>query len=158
MLKAIPLVLALLAIPHTLSAWGCDGHRSVAFVAWKLLAHNATARQHITDLIAQLSAPTTGCKALDDVPAIVNASTWADAKRTNETAPWHFIDVPIKSDVAADAESHFCAAGCVTQKIRTFRDKLAASPDTVDGEQARALAFLIHFAGDVHQPDRKSVV
>ncbi len=152
MFKAMALVLLLASLPRTMSAWGCDGHRSVAFVAWKLLAHNANARQHITDILAKLSTPRTGCKQLDDVPAIVNASTWADAVRSDTTAPWHFIDVPIASDVAPDAESHFCSKGCVTQKIRTFRDQLAASPDDVSPKQANALAFLIHFAGDIHQP------
>ena len=68
-------------------AWGVEGHQIVALVAASELT--PTARAQISSLLG--GDPTT---------AMVQASTWADEIRPTrrETAPWHYVDIPIGSD------------------------------------------------------------
>jgi hypothetical protein len=70
--------------------------------------------------------------------------------RATETEDWHFIDIPrgaLRSDL-----NIYCrrSTGCITdalkQQIEVFR--LSRDPR----RQADALRFVIHFAGDIHQP------
>jgi len=67
-----------------------------------------------------------------------------------DTAPWHFIDIPIDKphlDMARD-----CPKGdCVIGKIEQFRKALNDAAIT-PAERREDLMFLIHFIGDMHQP------
>jgi hypothetical protein len=60
------------------------GHRVVAELAEQFL-ELSTARQ-VRDLLA-----------LENVTTLANVSIWADQIRLQrpETAPWHFVDIPI---------------------------------------------------------------
>jgi S1/P1 Nuclease len=84
--------------------------------------------------------------------SMASVSSWADqARRARpETAPWHYIDIPIDQphlDMARD-----CPKGdCVIAKISDFRKQLA-DPATSPAARREALLFLIHFIGDMHQP------
>jgi S1/P1 Nuclease len=84
---------------------------------------------------------------------IADASTWADDIRTlrPETAPWHYIDIPLGTSSRQIAQFCPLPESCVTQAIT---DQLTAlrSPGLDAQKKAEALRFLIHFVGDVHQP------
>jgi hypothetical protein len=84
---------------------------------------------------------------------IADASTWADDIRTlrPETAPWHYIDIPLGTSSRDIAQ--FCPRpeSCVTQVI-TDQLTVLRSPGTDSQKKAEALRFLIHFVGDIHQP------
>jgi hypothetical protein len=80
-------------------------------------------------------------------------STWADDLRQErkETAGWHFIDIPLGA--ARDRLNEACGSSgdCVTAAIRRQLEVLR-SASAGRREQAEALLFVIHFAGDLHQP------
>lgn len=83
--------------------------------------------------------------------AMADASTWADDVRgQRKNGPWHYIDIPRGSQ--RGALEPFCGKeGCVTKAIS---EQLAILKDkNADGaKQAEALRYIIHFAGDLHQP------
>ena len=117
--------------------WGQSGHRVVARVALDFLTPAAHAAA--LDLLGSDSA-------------FVTASTWADEIRAvlPETAPWHYVNVPI--DSAGYDRARDCPTGdCVIEVIEWFRRVLA---DSAAPRAARvdALRYLIHFVADLHQP------
>jgi hypothetical protein len=68
-----------------------------------------------------------------------------------EASPWHYIDVP--RDAARSAVQNSCpaSAGCVTSALKQQMD-LLRKEGTDPRLRAEALRFIIHFAGDLHQP------
>jgi hypothetical protein len=84
---------------------------------------------------------------------IADASTWADDIRAlrPETAPWHYIDIPLGTSGRDIAQYCPLPESCVTQAI-TDQLTVLRSPGTDPQKKAEALRFLIHFVGDVHQP------
>jgi hypothetical protein len=146
------LLLALVA-PASARAWGCKGHQAVALLAEKHLT------PHALEMVKKILAgspinPNLSryCKE-GGVDAMADASTWPDDIRSQrpDTAPWHYVDIPLGTKVR-DVEK-FCdpKQGCVT---RAIRDELATlrSADADPQKKADALRFLIHFVGDLHQP------
>ncbi len=138
-------------------AWGCSGHETVALIALKNLHDIDTANQtHVADQVETLlSAQThayTGrfCKDLGLDP-IAYFATWADDHRTVDpsTGNWHYWDIPLHVKTAALGE--YCAGGCVVQALL---DQIAILQDKSKDDAARstALLYIIHFAGDMHQP------
>jgi len=84
---------------------------------------------------------------------MADASTWPDDIRNlrPETAPWHFVDIPLGTSLRDISE--FCGPpeGCVTRAITGQIATLRAQG--IDPEKrADALRFLIHFVADLHQP------
>jgi hypothetical protein len=88
-----------------------------------------------------------------NIDEMADASTWADDIRAlrPETAPWHYIDIPLGTSHKEIAK--FCALpeNCVTQAI-TDQVAILRSPGVDPQKKAEALRFLIHFVGDMHQP------
>jgi hypothetical protein len=129
---------ALLA-PGQALAWGAEGHRAVAIIAALHL------KPHAFKAVQDLMGPS--------VPdEMANASVWADEIRRErrETARLHFVNIPIQSqgfDAARDCPERACVVAAVEDYARKAADQ------TQPLEQRReALAFLIHFVGDLHQP------
>jgi hypothetical protein len=92
------------------------------------------------------------CKEISTDP-LVDASTWPDDMRGQrpETAPWHYIDIPLGT--TSRKIEKFCdpKEGCVTRAIRNALTILRSATSNPK-DRADALRFLIHFVGDVHQP------
>ena len=131
--------LALFAAPSPCLAWGAEGHRIVAAIAADELT--PAARQEVEELLGG-----------DASVAMVQASTWADEIRPKrpDTAPWHFVDIPIQSngyDPGRDCPADDCVVGQIDRDARIVADRQLAAPI-----RAEALRFLIHFVGDLHQP------
>jgi hypothetical protein len=130
-------VLAVIAGSLPTFAWGPEGHSLVARIADAQLTAAARAR------VAAILGPNT---------TMASVSSWADEARRSraDTAPWHYIDIPIDQphlDMARD-----CPKGdCVIAKIEEFR-KALNDPALTPDQRREDLMFLIHFIGDMHQP------
>jgi len=117
--------------------WGGEGHDLVARIAWDQLTPAVRMR------VQEILGPNV---------TLASISSWADQIRNQrrETAPWHYIDIPIDKphlDMARD-----CPKGdCVIAKIEDFR-KALKDPATDPAQRREALLFLVHFVGDMHQP------
>ena len=144
-----------------LLGWGCDGHQVVALIAEANLTPRAA--EQVRQILKQnpVDAGTIRFCLDNRDDAMANASTWADdARRTDGGAKWHYIDIPRQ---ASDGDpNQWCQAigpavakgdrdGCVLTAIAYFRDEVA-NPQTGPAERARALRYVIHFVGDLHQP------
>ncbi|ORY17596.1 S1/P1 nuclease-domain-containing protein [Clohesyomyces aquaticus] len=125
-------------------AWGTLGHDTVAFIAQNFIS----------------SSTATWAKTLlnDSSPAyLANVATWADSYRyTSEgafSAPFHYIDAaddpPTSCNVDYDRD---CGAeGCVVSALANYTVRVkSASVSTA--EKQKALKWIIHFVGDIHQP------
>jgi hypothetical protein len=126
-------------------AWGREGHRLTALVAEQYLTPQAKAQ--VALLLKKES--------------LADVAPWADSYRQDhaETAPWHFVDIPLAQSKfdrnrdcpvsKADPKSPW--RDCVTDRILYFEGRLgdtSLSPQ----ERAFALKFLVHLIGDIHQP------
>jgi hypothetical protein len=147
------LFLAIVSLPSQARAWGCEGHQVIALLAERHLTSNALAmaKKILADSPIDLTLDRY-CKERKTDP-LADASTWPDDMRSlrPETAPWHYVDIPLGT-TRRDVEK-FCdpKEGCVTQAIR---EELAVlrSANSNPKDRADALRFLIHFVGDLHQP------
>jgi hypothetical protein len=134
-------------------AWGCDGHRAIAYIAERLLPPAAIAAAKAT-LTASPVDPTLKrfCEPVAGDP-IADGSTWADDYRDIDpsTFGWHFINVPRSIALTRSNEHKYCSSGnCVVEAIVAQFDTLTTSSDAA--ARANALRFIVHFVGDMHQP------
>jgi S1/P1 Nuclease len=118
--------------------WWETGHAVVARLAVARLTPGALLRaSHILDVPDRVDAV---------ADALALASNWADqVKKANNTGNWHFIDLALedrKSDIALRCPDDTC----ITGRIRWFSSQL------LKGDDLDALRYLVHFAGDIHQP------
>jgi hypothetical protein len=147
--RLFALAAALLLSSHAVWAWGCEGHQTVALVASRLMEPKAL--EHANSLLQNFPISSTVkrfCRDTTSLPSMADAATWADDVRNKANANWHFLDVPI--GFSGDF-SQFCPeSGCVSSALK---DQLAILKSEPDGtKRADALRFIIHFAGDMHQP------
>ena len=136
-LAALLAMSALAAAPA--AAWGPVGHRITAQIAQDNVSGQTRAR------IAQILGH-------EELP---EAATWPDEQRSNPDAfwqttsyPWHFVTIPVGQ--AAEHLEH-PSEGDAETALESFTAVLrdpAASPE----DKARALRFVVHIVGDLHQP------
>ena len=170
-LPAFALVAALL-LPSAALAWNGTGHMAVARIAYANLNDNTRTRVdrlllHHPDF-DKLSA---GLRRRDrDFGLIVfmRASVWPDDIKSDRRffedggtptrllpgfpsmerhRPWHFIDVPFSTDGTQTAEPP--SPNALEQLPRLIGEIGSDAPRNI---QAYDLAWLLHLAGDVHQP------
>ena len=133
----------LLLLPLNSLAWGPQGHRLVAALAWDDLR---------PDVRAEIAKMLKG-EADPSLPGIAN---WADDLRNSdpklgkESAKWHYVNLA-EDDCRYDAARDCPGGNCVVEAIRTQTAILAdrSRPQT---DRLQALKFVVHFVGDVHQP------
>jgi len=131
------LLAALLLISPGAFGWGPEGHRVVVIMA----------RQHLRPETAARVQELLGTETIED------ASTWADqiAHSTRpETAPWHFIDIPLR-DSRLDLGRECPQGQCVVVKTEQFLSILG-DPRIDRARRQEALKFVLHFVADLHQP------
>ena len=155
----------MLAAPLHAWAWGDAGHQVVGLIAQRHLLPEV--RTRVEALLA------TDDSHLTPETSIASEATWADRYRDSspehkaQTFDWHFVDIEIGSDASAASLSTACfnrpalpagapasagvAKDCVTHKLEQFAAELR-DPATDSTERLRALQFVLHFVGDVHQP------
>ena len=151
-LAAIFLTLAasIFSCPQVL-AWGCDGHQTVALIAKQNLNPHALAM--VTQILHENPidpALDRFCQPLATDP-MADAATWADDYRAKhpETGNWHFIDIP--RGAAKGLFTCDPTTSCITLALAA-QIKILQTPGSSPSDQANALRFIIHFAGDIHQP------
>ena len=130
----LALALVLLLIPSSLHAWAREGHEIVAILAEQRL------HPHVRDAVVAL---------LDDT-TFIEAASWADKVRDQQTAPWHYVNIEI-TEIEYDAARVCPHDQCVIGQIERFRHVLA-NADGDSQKRQKALKYLIHFVGDLHQP------
>lgn len=150
-LSALAGLAALLALflPVQASAWGFYAHRQTAAIALANVSPEVRAKvQRLLAYEKQLGTPLCPLKRLED------AAVWADCVRGEGwrwgyTAAWHYRTAPICETFNPRAN---CAGGaCVTAQI-TRAHRVLADESLPAPVRLEALAFMVHFAGDVHMP------
>jgi hypothetical protein len=143
------LVVLALIIPAPAHAWGFYGHRTTAQIA--LANVSPSTRAKIARLIraeAQLGTP--GC----DLKSLEDASVWPDCIRKDYwrwgyTFAWHYRTTPICE--AYNPRANCSGGNCVTAQIER-NHRILADESLPAHLRLQALAFMVHFAGDIHQP------
>ncbi len=150
-LSALAGLAALLALvlPTSANAWGAYAHRQTATIALANVSPEVRAKvQRLLAYEKQLGTPRCPLKSLED------AAVWADCVRGEGwrwgyTAAWHYRTAPICETFNPRAN---CAGGaCVTAQI-TRAHRVLADESLPAAVRLEALAFMVHFAGDVHMP------
>ncbi len=148
--RLLPALAALLALlPTPAFAYWEYGHQEIARIAWANI--RPITRVRIQHLLAE--------QALLDTPkcpagTIEQASIWADCIKKlgpdfKYAYAWHFQDVALCKpyDLDSVCKDGNCVSAQITRDVALLRDK-----HTTEVERVKALAFLIHFVGDLHQP------
>jgi hypothetical protein len=141
--------LAALLIPSPAAAWWEYGHYTVGRIGY--MEAKPETRAAVQRLIARsglLETPTCPIRSIED------ASYWPDCiKRLGErfsyAASWHYqnVDVCKPFDLAAACKDGNCVSAQIERNLTLLADtKLPAR------ERVQALAFLVHFVGDLHMP------
>ncbi len=145
-------------------AWGDEGHRIVATIAYARLT--PAAKTQVDAMLADDSDPLTA-------PDFASRATWADKWRDSDrggdkarlhaTQQWHFVNIGLDGgDVASACDkaprlpkntpaAQGPAKSCVVTKINQFAAELRHD-QTDPAERLLALKFLLHLVGDLHQP------
>jgi nuclease S1 len=148
-IRKLVLFLAALAAASPAAAWWEYGHESVARIAMDSVRPGT--RAAIQRLLAKgrwLETPE--CP----VATIELASYWPDCIKTlgerfSYASPWHYqnVDICKPFDLKATCKDGNCVSAQIERQARLLADRTVP-----DRERLMALAFLVHFVGDLHQP------
>ncbi|WP_209008693.1 S1/P1 nuclease [Pseudomonas eucalypticola] len=120
-------------------AWGREGHKVVAIIAEGKLTPRA--RAEVTAILN-----------VEGETSISQIASWADDVRTTEPdLPSHAVRIPFAADAYDPdrdcAKKRECVIKAIDDVERTLGDS-RSSPES----KVRALKFLVHYVGDIHQP------
>ncbi len=163
------LFVIVLVSPISVLAWDDTGHKTAAHIAWENMTPEV--RENASKLL--LATPEdSGLSQLfltssRSLPARQNdlfdlASTWADIVRDRKFAvrfknynhgPWHYNDI-FWRDVNGKAE---IVEGLENDKENVVErlfalEKVLIDKNQPESERGIALAWILHLAGDIHQP------
>ena len=139
------LLAAILAISTNAFAWDPAGHMLVDQIAWTQAKPEVRAR--VEELAKTLENTWNNSQPYN----FVTAGCWMDDMRSKngyEWSKWHYVNIPWTADGTAFAlpePPHVVWA--IGESLKT----LAAS-ETAPAKASEALAMVMHFVGDVHQP------
>ena len=130
-------------------AWWEYGHETVAQIA--MTSIQPRTRASINELLRQqkvLETPTCPARTIEE------ASVWPDCIKTlgdrfNYAYNWHFQDPDICSPF--DLKPYCKDGNCVSKQIERSQ-RMLADRKLPARDRLMALAFLVHFVGDLHQP------
>jgi hypothetical protein len=143
------LVLFAVLMPTPALAWWEYGHETVAEIARanvtpKTRAAIAALLRHAPEM----ATPTCPLKTIED------ASVWPDCikelkDRFSYQYNWHYqnVDICKPFDVKAACPDGNCVSAQIDRNARLLKDRTLPPR-----ERLMALAFLVHFVGDLHQP------
>jgi len=134
----------LLAAAPYASAWGSLGHTAVAYMAQNLVS--AKTAKFAQGLLNDSSSA-----------YLANVATWADSYRSEKegkfSAVYHYLDAldnpPESCNVDFDRDCP--EEGCIVSALANYSSRAFQSSVGVT-EQQKALKWIIHFVGDIHQP------
>lgn len=133
----------LVALPYA-SAWGSLGHTTVAYLA----------QNFVCDKTAKFAQ-----RILNDTSSnyLANIATWADSYRYEASGAfsshYHYIDAldnPPKS-CNVNYERDCPEDGCIVSAIANYSTRAVQKSVGIE-EQQKALKWVVHFVGDIHQP------
>jgi hypothetical protein len=139
----------LLLVPAPAQAWGFFGHGTTAKIA--LANVSPRTRAALVRLFRhERDVGTPDCPLRN----LENAATWPDclrgeAWRWGYTFAWHYQTEPI--DQPYDARKNCGGGNCVSAQIGRS-ERILADESLPAGVRLEALAFMVHFAGDIHMP------
>lgn len=149
--RLIGVIAALLALlqPAAAQAWGYYGHRTTGEIAL------ANVRPDTRAAIARLISHSRELGTPDcPVASLADAATWPDCLRGQYwrwayTFGWHYQTEPVGEPY--DVRKNCGAGNCVSAQIE--RNLTILSDERLPaGVRLEALAFMVHFAGDIHMP------
>jgi hypothetical protein len=140
---------ALTLCPTLVGAWGFFGHETTARIA--LANVRPGTRAAIARLIAherELGTPDCRIRSLEE------AATWPDCVRREGwrwgyTAAWHYQTEPISEPY--DFRKNCSGGNCVSAQVER-NQRILADESLPANVRLEALAFMVHFAGDIHMP------
>ena len=146
---ALLALLALFAAATPAQAYWEYGHESVARIAWEQMRPDT--RRQVAALLRQgrlLETPECPVRTIEQ------ASVWADCikplgDRFAYVYSWHYQNVDVCKPF--DLKSACKDGNCVSAQIER-NARLLADPKVPVRERLMALALLVHFMGDLHQP------
>jgi hypothetical protein len=140
---------ALLTLSTPAAAWWEYGHETVGRIAFD--SARPETRAAIRKLMAQgrlLETPECSVATIELV------SYWPDcvkplAERFSYASPWHYqnVDICKPFDLKAPCKDGNCVSAQIERQARLLADRTVPTR-----ERLMALAFLVHFMGDLHQP------
>ena len=136
-------LLVLLFFPQSAFPWDASGHRLIAAIAYSQLTPQV--RHTVDNLTAQDD------KGYPPLARFLYAATQPDKWRQSdggESAPWHYLDTPW----SVDGTPAIPAASPNLLSIMQQSENTLTSNQASDAQKARALAYVLHLAGDAHQP------
>jgi hypothetical protein len=149
MIRRLCLALLLLLSAGPAAAWWEYGHETVGRIAY--LNVSPSTRAEIDRLLRQgrlLDTPTCSVRTIE------LAAYWPDCIKTlgerfSYASPWHYqnVDVCRPFDMAAPCRDGNCVSAQIERAVRLLADRRVPTR-----ERLMALAFLVHFMGDLHQP------
>lgn len=143
------LAMCALVAPAPAAAWGFYAHGVTAEIA--LANIHPQTRARLDRLFrAERLVGTPECELSD----LVDAAVWADCVRRDSarwgyTAAWHYKTAPV---CEAYSPRENCPGGaCVNGQIERAFEVLSRE-ELPDNVRLEALAWLVHFVGDIHMP------
>lgn len=143
------LLFLLALLPAPAAAWWEYGHETIARIA--MIEAAPRTRAEIARLLREaprLDTPTCPASTIEAI------SVWPDCIRAqgdrfSYTAPWHYQNVNVcrPFDQQAACKDGNCVSAQVERQVRLLKDRSLPRR-----ERLAALAFLVHFVGDMHQP------
>jgi hypothetical protein len=146
-------------------AWNPYGHEVVAYVAWQQMTPDqrqtySTILKAMPHYAPELDEP---AGPNHDMHVFMKAATWPDMVRspqfpdevTDSHPTWHYIDVPItpthmpatQPDAVQSTTQPTNALQALALERHLLRDK-----ETDPVTRAKALCWVLHLVGDLHQP------
>lgn len=141
--------LAAFAVSTPAQAWGFYAHRITASIALENVSPDTRAEiQRLLKSSPLIGTPDCPLESLED------ASVWPDCVRRDfdrwgYTAAWHYKTAPICEEY--DARRNCPGGACVNGQIERAMNVLSRR-ELPDNIRLEALAFLVHFTGDIHMP------
>ena len=164
-MRSVRLIFVVLCAASRIAfGWGCEGHDMVALIARTHLTSGASSAVDRL-LIENPIHPELKrfCTDRSSDP-MIDAATWADdVKSSEKTGLWHYIDIPLGVSSSNGRDLwQWCPplgpliegkerSGCILNALNQQITELAA-PNVPGPERARALRYVIHLMGDLHQP------
>jgi hypothetical protein len=147
LVAALMAVLAL--IPAPASAWGFYAHQQTARIAEANVTPEVRAKIRVL-LAREKDLGTPECP----LTTLADAAVWADCVRGEGwrwgyTAAWHYRTAPVCE--AFNPRANCSGGNCVTAQIARAH-RVLADESLPAAVRLEALAFMVHFAGDVHMP------
>ncbi len=148
LLAALGSALALM-LPAQAQAWGFYAHTVTAEIAQANVRPDTRAKiARLLQAAPQLGTPDCPLASLED------AAVWPDCLRGQYwrwgyTFAWHYQTEPVTEDY--DVRKNCSGGACVSAQIER-NQRILADETLPDPVRLEALAFLVHFIGDIHMP------